>query len=118
MAGTAFRARPSLRKPPVQHPIPRYCQYHGLIVLAPPFWCHRVVASRFTSSPRLSYCYGGVSTMATASKPAPAETPEANAKPEHVASRTSTSAAADVGPRPGPKVRKYITPALVLLLAA
>jgi membrane fusion protein (multidrug efflux system) len=56
--------------------------------------------------------------MATASTPAPAQPPEAKAKPEHVASRSSTSAPADVAARPGSKLRKYITPALVLLLAA
>jgi membrane fusion protein (multidrug efflux system) len=55
--------------------------------------------------------------MATASTPAPAQTPEAKAKPEH-ASSSSTSAPADVAARPGQKFRKYITPALVLLLAA
>jgi len=56
--------------------------------------------------------------MATASTPAPAQPPETKAKPEHVASRSGTSAPADVAARPSSKFRKYITPALVLLLAA
>jgi membrane fusion protein, multidrug efflux system len=56
--------------------------------------------------------------MATASTPAPAQAPEAKSKPEHDASRSSTSAPADVAARPSPRFRKYIPPALVLLLAA
>jgi membrane fusion protein, multidrug efflux system len=56
--------------------------------------------------------------MATASTPAPAQAPEAKSKPEHDASRSGTSAPADVAGRPSSKFRKYITPALVLLLAA
>jgi len=56
--------------------------------------------------------------MATASSPAPAQPPETKGKPEHVASRSSTSAPADVAARRSSKFRKYITPALVLLLAA
>ena len=56
--------------------------------------------------------------MATASTPAPAQAPEPKSKPEQVAARSSTSAPADVGARPSPKFRKYLTPILVLLLAA
>lgn len=56
--------------------------------------------------------------MATASAPAPAQAPEPKSKPEQVAPRPSASASADVAPRPHLNFRKYLTPALVLLLAA
>jgi len=56
--------------------------------------------------------------MATASTPAPAQAPEPKSKPEQVAPRPSASASADVAPRPHLRFRKYLTPALVLLLAA
>jgi len=56
--------------------------------------------------------------MATASTPAPAQAPEPKSKPEQVAPRPSASASADVAPRPHLIFRKYLTPALVLLLAA
>ena len=56
--------------------------------------------------------------MATASTPAPAQAPEPKAKPEQVAPRPSASAPADVAARPHLNFRKYLTPALVLLLAA
>ena len=55
--------------------------------------------------------------MATASTPAPAHAPEPKSKPEQVAPGPSASALADVAGRPH-KLRKYLTPALVLLLAA
>jgi membrane fusion protein (multidrug efflux system) len=56
--------------------------------------------------------------MATASTPAPAQAPEPKSKPEQVAPRPSASAPADGAPRPHLRFRKYLTPALVLLLAA
>ena len=56
--------------------------------------------------------------MATASTPAPAQAPEPKSKPEQVAPRPSASAPADVAARPHLNFRKYLTPALVLLLAA
>jgi membrane fusion protein (multidrug efflux system) len=56
--------------------------------------------------------------MATASTPAPVQAPEPKSKPEQVAPRPSASASADVAPRPHLRFRKYLTPALVLLLAA
>ena len=56
--------------------------------------------------------------MATASTPAPAQAPEPKSKPEQVAPRPSASASADGAPRPHLRFRKYLTPALVLLLAA
>jgi len=56
--------------------------------------------------------------MATASTPAPAQTPEPKSKPEQVAPQPGASAPADVAARPRLKFRKYLTPALVLLLAA
>jgi len=56
--------------------------------------------------------------MATASTPAPAQAPEPKSKPEQVTPRPSASASADVAPRPHLIFRKYLTPALVLLLAA
>ena len=56
--------------------------------------------------------------MATASTPAPAQAPEPKSKPEQVAPRPSASASADVAPRLHLIFRKYLTPALVLLLAA
>ena len=56
--------------------------------------------------------------MATASTPAPAQAPAPKSKPEQVAPRPSASASADVAPRPHLNFRKYLTPALVLLLAA
>ncbi|MGB7846301.1 MAG: HlyD family secretion protein [Candidatus Acidiferrum sp.] len=56
--------------------------------------------------------------MATASTPAPAQAPEPKSRPEQVASRPSASAPADVAARPHLNFRKYLTPALVLLLAA
>jgi membrane fusion protein (multidrug efflux system) len=56
--------------------------------------------------------------MATASTPAPAQAPEPKSKPEQGAPRPSASASADVAPRPHLNFRKYLTPALVLLLAA
>ena len=56
--------------------------------------------------------------MATASTPAPVQAPEPKSKPEQVAPRPSASAPADVAPRPHLNFRKYLTPALVLLLAA
>jgi len=56
--------------------------------------------------------------MATASTPAPAQAPEPKSKPEQVAPRPSASASADGAPRPHLRFRRYLTPALVLLLAA
>ena len=56
--------------------------------------------------------------MATASTPAPVQAPEPKSKPEQVAPRPSASASADGAPRPHLRFRKYLTPALVLLLAA
>ena len=56
--------------------------------------------------------------MATASTPAPVQAPEPKSKPEQVAPRPSASAPADVAARPHLNFRKYLTPALVLLLAA
>jgi len=56
--------------------------------------------------------------MATASTPAPVQAPEPKSKPEQVAPRPSASAPADVAARPHLRFRKYLTPALVLLLAA
>jgi membrane fusion protein, multidrug efflux system len=56
--------------------------------------------------------------MATASTPAPAQAPEPKSKPEQVAPRPIASASADAAPRPHLIFRKYLTPALVLLLAA
>jgi membrane fusion protein, multidrug efflux system len=56
--------------------------------------------------------------MATARTPAPVQTPEPKSKPEQVAPHPSASAPADVAARPHLNFRKYLTPALVLLLAA
>src|SRR5215467_12483693 len=56
--------------------------------------------------------------MATASTPAPAQAPDPKSKLEQVALRPSASAPADVAAHPHPNFRKYLTPALVLLLAA
>src|SRR5215475_7700784 len=56
--------------------------------------------------------------MATASTPAPAQAPEPKSKPEQVNSRPSPSAPEDVAARPHVKFQKYLTPTLVLLLAA
>jgi len=56
--------------------------------------------------------------MATASTPAPVQAPEPKSKPEQIAPLPSASASADVAPRPRLNFRKYLTPALVLLLAA
>jgi len=56
--------------------------------------------------------------MATASTPAPAQAPEPKAKPEQAATHPSASGPSDVATRPASGFRKYLTPALVLLLAA
>ena len=56
--------------------------------------------------------------MATASTPAPARAPEPKSKPERAAPSPSASAPADVAASPHLKFRKYLTPTLVLLLAA
>jgi membrane fusion protein, multidrug efflux system len=66
--------------------------------------------------------------MATASTPAPAREPEPKSQPEHVAPGPSTSAPVDapklklepdhVAAGPNRDFRKYLTPALVVLLAA
>ena len=56
--------------------------------------------------------------MATASTPAPVQAPEPKSKPEQLTPRPSASAPPDVTTRPHQKFRKYLTPMLVLLLAA
>ena len=58
--------------------------------------------------------------MATASTPAPvqAPAPESKSKPEQVAPHTNISAPPAVAAHPYPKLWKYLTPILVLLLAA
>ena len=66
--------------------------------------------------------------MAAASTPARVQAPQPQSDPNHAASRPSTSAPADtpepksqsegVAAHPSSKFRKYITPALVLLLVA
>lgn len=53
--------------------------------------------------------------MATASTPPPAQTPRPKSQSEQVAPRQSASAPTDVAARP--KLWKYVTPVLVLLLA-
>src|ERR1044071_8608121 len=103
---------------PARDPIPRYCQYLSLIVSVPHFCWYRFVATDVPAITRGNYPCGGVLTMATASTPAPAQAPEPKSKPEQVAPRPTASASADGAPRRHLRFRKYLTPALVLLLAA
>src|SRR5262249_30815969 len=56
--------------------------------------------------------------MASASTPAPTQKPQPKSQPDQEAPRPSASAPADGAARPHPKFWKYITPILVVLLAA